>query len=69
MSRQFINDENIDLCLREMNELMKKWKLRPLERDIVIQICQKREKEMQMSAKSSEMMNIGIGKIKERFGL
>jgi len=69
IDKQFIKNENVSSCVREVQILMDKWNLRPLERDILIMLLGKYEKERQLAKKQKEFMDNSIGGILNRFGL
>ena len=69
IGRQFINDKNVSECVRDIQIMMDKWDLRPLERDIVIKLLEKYENDRQLAKKQKEFMDNSIGGILNRFGL
>lgn len=68
IDRQFISDKNLSECIREVQILFDKWKLRPLERDIVIMMVGKYEKDRRLSQKQRGLFDNLLGKTLERFG-
>jgi len=72
IDRQFIMGKNLSECIREIQIQFDKWNLRPLERDLVIQMLGKYEKDRRMAEKMKgvEGKAMGLaGNILKGFGL
>ncbi len=62
LGQQFILNQTLGECLREIQRLMDKWELRPLEKDILIMLLNKFEGDKRMAEKSKALMG-GTGSI------
>jgi len=72
IDRQFIMGKNLSECIREIQMQFDKWNLRPLERDVVIMLLKKYEKDRQMSEKMKKVEGKAMGlagNILKGFGL
>ncbi len=67
--RQFIANETLTNCIRELQIKLDEWNLRPLEKEIVIMLLGKYEKDRQISKKQSDFMNKNVGGLLGKLGL
>jgi len=68
ISKQFIEDKNLSECIREIQILFDKWNLRPLERDVVIRMLDKYEKDRSMKGKTQGMFDNLLNQTMARIG-
>jgi hypothetical protein len=61
IGKQFVSDKNLSECIREIQVQFDKWDLRPLERDIVIRMLQKYEKDRKLAEKMKEVEGKAAG--------
>ena len=68
-SKQFIANKTLTNCIRELQMKLDEWSLRPLEKEIVIMLLGKYEKDRQINKKQSEFMDKNVGGLLSRFKL
>lgn len=69
IDRQFIMDKNLTECIREIQIQFDKWNLRPLERDLVIQMLRKYEKDRKISERMKGVEGKAMGLAGKLLGL
>ena len=67
--KQFIANETLTNCIRELQIKLDEWSLRPLEKEIVIMLLSKYEKDRQISKKQTDFMEKNVGGLLGKLGM
>ena len=68
-SKQFISNETLTNCIRELQMKLDEWSLRPLEKEIVIMLLGKYEKDRQINKKQDDFIDKNVGGLLSKFNL